>query len=273
MKRLLLPAFLTTAVGAGILLVAACDPDLGIVTTPGEGGTETGASDAPVTPPPPPDGGPTTEAGPGDDGGTDSGTTHKVDGVNDFAPGEKLQTSSSATNYFGYAAWDAKNVYFGMEGPDVSSATPNATNKWVMVYIGRSGVGGTTTGLPYNGVLQQPTLPFPASIHLRWKVDGSYGNVQEWSVGDSMWKDAPLIPLTVVRQGTFMEMGIARAALGSPATIQVTMNMLIENGSDYTYAGVPSTTFVDGLDPNFTKFYEFDLADLAKAPSSYSPKP
>jgi hypothetical protein len=280
MKRLLFPAFLIGAAGAGILFFAACDPDLGIVTKPGEPGTEGGAaSDAPVTQPSD-DGGPTSETGPdegGTEGGTDSGTTHKVDGVNDFAPGEKLQTSSSATNYFGYAAWDAKNVYFGMEGSDVSSATPDANNKWVMVYIGRTGVAGTTTGLSYNGAVQQPTLPFSASIHLRWKVDGSYGNVQEWSVADSMWKDAPLIPLTVVRQGSFMEMGISRAALGMPAKIQVTMNMLIEKpGSDFTYAGVPSTTFGAGgdrLDPDFTKFYEFDLADLVKAPNTYAAKP
>lgn len=51
------------------------------------------------------------------------------------------------------------------------------------------------------------------------------------------------------------------------------MNMLIENGGDHTYAGVPSSTFADGPDPNFTKFYEFDLADLVKAPNTYAGKP
>jgi hypothetical protein len=52
--------------------------------------------------------------------------------------------------------------------------------------------------------------------------------------------------------------------------------MLIEAPAPpgWTYAGVPSTSFTDGASPAmFSKYYEFDLADLAKAPNAYAPKP
>jgi hypothetical protein len=272
MKRLIFPAFV---VAAGLLAAAACDPKLDIQTVPGEGGSEASAFDS-APPPPAEDAGPTPEAGDAETGTADSGITHKVDGVNDFLPGEKLQTTSSSTGYFAYAAWDAKNVYFGMEGPDVASSIPNAGNTWVMVYLGRDALPGSTTGIAYNGTVQQPTLPFQASIHLRWKVDGSYTNVQQWT--GAAWANAPLIALTVVRQGTFVEMGIARASLGSPTKLQVVMNMLIEGTpgpppvtNDWTYAGVPSTTFTSMKNPSFAHYYEFDLSDLAKAPNTYTP--
>ena len=84
MKRLLFPAL---AVAAGMLAVAACDPDLTPHAVPGEGGTEGGG---PIVSPesgPSEDGGPSSEGGP-EEGGTDAGPTHKVDGINDFASGE-----------------------------------------------------------------------------------------------------------------------------------------------------------------------------------------
>lgn len=273
MKRRLFPALVAAGVLAGLFAASACDPDLTPVTVPGEAGPTEGGTTTPseggTTPT---DSGTTpTDGGTTDGGGGDSGVTHKVDGVNDFAPGEKLQTTSSSTNYFAYVAWDAKNVYFGMEGDDVSASTPNASNKWVMIYLGRDALPGTTTGIDYAGE-QQPTLPFAASIKLRWKVDGSYSNVQESSGG--AWAPTALVPLTALRQGKLVEMSVTRASLGNPTKLKVHMNMLIEGGGvDHTYAGVPSTSFTDGKDPDFTKYYEFDLTDLAKAPNTYAIKP
>jgi hypothetical protein len=277
MKRLLFPAIVASASAAGLLALGACDPDLGIVKTPGEGGAaEAAATDGSVVQPAS-DAGPTTEGGP-DDGGTEAGTVgHKVDGINDFAAGEKFDTTSTLIDpsYHAYVAWDAKNVFFGMEGNDISATVANAVNKWVIIYIGRDALPGSTTGLPYNGTVQQPTLPFSASINLRWKVSGEYTNVQRWN--GATWEDtsavSPAIPLTVFRQSKFVEMSVPRGSLGSPSRIQVVMNMLIENGSDFTYAGVPSTTFTDKIDPDFSKFFDFDLTDLAKAPNTYVPKP
>jgi hypothetical protein len=262
-----------------MLAGAACDPKLDIVSVPGEAGPEAAATDAPVQQPPM-EAGPTEEAGPAE-GGTEAGPTgHLVDGVNDFAAGEKFDTTSTAVDasYHAYAAWDAKNLYFGMEGNDVAAGVANAMNKWVMLYIGRDALPGTMTGLPYDvpGNVQQPTFPFNASIHLRWKVSGDYTNVQQWNAAMTKWEDAPLVPLTVFRQGNFVEMGVSRASLGSPSKIQVVMNMLIEGSAtvhdDHTYAGVPSTAFVDGPNPAFTHYFEFDLTDLSKAPNTYLPK-
>jgi hypothetical protein len=275
MKRLFFLGLVSSTLGAGLLAGAACDPRLDIVSTAGDGdaGLETSTTDAPVTQPVA-EAGPVDEAGP-TEAGTEAGPIgHVVDGINDFAPGEKFDTTSTAkdASYHAYAAWDAKNLYFGMDGSDVSASVSNAANKWVMLYIGRDAVAGTTTGLPYNGTVQQPTLPFAASIHLRWKVSGVYTNVQQWNAAMTKWADAPLVPLTVFRQGTFVEMSISRASIGAPSKIQLVMNMLIENGNDFTYAGVPSTAFVDGIDPDFTHYFEVDLTDLAKAPNSYLPK-
>ena len=287
MKRLFFPVLVTFApltLASAMLAGAACDPKLDIVTTSGEGGPEASSSmtDAPA-PPPPAEAAPPEEAGPSE-GGTEAGPTgHVVDGVNDFAPGEKFDTTSTAVDpsYHAYAAWDAKNLYFGMEGNDVPASTANAGNKWVMLYIGRDALPGTTMGLPYDvpGNVQQPTLPFNASIHLRWKVSGDYTNVQQWnpSAMPPAWENAPLVPLTVFRQGNFVEMGVSRASLGSPSKIQVVMNMLIEGSmtvhDDFTYAGVPSNAWpMDKADPDFLHYFEFDLTDLSKAPNTYLPQ-
>jgi hypothetical protein len=256
---------------APVLALVACDPDLSVAKT--DAGAEGGPPAPPPPPPPESDGGTTDAADDAtDDATADASKGHQVDGVNDFAPGEKLVTTSNASSYFAYAAWDAKNIYFGMEGADVSASTSNPSSKWVMVYLGAPGVPGSTTGLSYGGV-QQPTLPFPAAWHLRFKIDGSYANVQKWS--GSAFVDATIeIPMTTARVGSFLEMSITRAAIGSPALLDVHVNMLIEGGgADWTYAGAPSTSFTDGKNPTFTKYYEFDLGDALKAPNAYTPKP
>jgi hypothetical protein len=273
MKRLLFPAFVASALASGFLALAACDPDLGIVKTPGEGGTtEAGATDAPVTQPQP-EAGPTPEGG-ADEGGSEAGAvTHVIDGTNDFTAGEKLATGSAG--YDAYVSWDDKKVYFGMSGADIGTT---ASNKWVLIYVdGIPGNAGTPTGIGYDCggtcTAQQAHLAFNAGYHLRWKVDGSYTNLQKYN--GTMWTDVGPIS-TVDRKGTFMELSVTRALLGSPTTLKVHMNMLIEAPAPpgWTYAGVPSTSFTDGASPAmFSKYYEFDLADLAKAPNAYAPKP
>jgi hypothetical protein len=271
MKRLLFPASVLIAIGT-LVGVAACDPDLSIKTVPGEGGSEGGAAtDGPLQQP-------TEEAGPPAEGGTeeagiDAAVEHKIDGTNDFTAGEKFPTSSP--QYDGYVSWDDKKVYFGMQGADI--AGPGSANKWVLIYVdGVPGNAGTATGISYDCsaacTAQQASLPFNAGFHLRWKTDNTYTNLQKWS--GSAWTDVGPIS-TVSRSGTFMEISITRLALGSPAKLKVHMNMLIEKtGEEWTYAGVPSTSFTDGKDPaTFAKFYEFDLADRAKAPNTYPLKP
>ena len=58
-------------------------------------------------------------------------------------------------------------------------------------------------------------------------------------------------------------------AIGVASKIGVHMNMLIETpAAEWTYAGMPATSFVDGMDPNFGKYYQFDLDDRRNAPTS-----
>ena len=247
--------------------VAACDPDLNI-TKAGDGGSDapavgTGDGGGAVGS----DGG---NDGGGSDAGGDSGSftpAHVIDGTNDFKASEKFPTTSLATGYEGYVTWDAKNVYFGMSGPDVGANDPN---KWVMVYFGTD-APGTTTGIDYGGQ-QQATLPFPAFLHVRWKTAigaSAYSSIERYT---NAWAKEISVP-TVQAQGTFMEMAIPRTLLGGATKLKVHMTMLIEGGgNDWTYAGVPSTSFPDGKNPSFTKYLEFDLADTAKAPGSYTPK-
>lgn len=268
--RLWVPVLLFAGLSVPPALVA-CDPELKIISRPGtDGGVEGG-----TTPTPSPtgdaavdevDGGDVEE--PQDDSGT-KGPTHVVDGTNDFAATEKLVTSSA--NYDAYVAWDSSFLYFGMSGEDVGSADPH---RWVQVYLGVPGTTGTTTGIDYCGE-QQPTLPFQATHHLRWKTSGDYSSVEVWDAGANTWKSAAttLVQLFTGKQNTFMEMSVKRSAIGATGKIAVHMNMLVEcDSKDWTFAGVPSTSFTDGKDPTFGKYFEFDLANTTKAPNTYAPK-
>jgi hypothetical protein len=276
MKRPLFPAFLVTAavpaIALGLLAAAGCDPDLGVVTTPGEGGTEGGPLEEASAPIPTGDGGPTAEGGTDEGGTAEAGAAeHKIDGTNDFTAGEKFATSSPA--YDAYVSWDDKKVYFGMSGADLGSGS---SSKWVLVYVdGSPGNAGTPTGIAYDCgggcAPQQASLPFNAGFHLRWKADNQYTNLQKWS--GTAWVDVGPIS-TFMQKGTFWEVSLVRSVLGSPTKLKVHMSMLIEqSGAEWTYAGLPSTSFTDGKAPaSFTKHYEFDLADKAKAPNTYAAK-
>src|SRR4029079_16456912 len=232
-------------------------------------GIEAAASVPPVSPQED-GGGPTSEGGP-DEAGAEAGTEHAIDGTNDFAAGEKFVTSSPL--YDGYVAWDDKKVYFGMSGADIGTTS---LSRWVLIYVdGNPGNAGTAVGIGYDCgggcAVQKANLPFNAGYHLRWKLDGMYSNLQKWS--GTAWVDAATIN-TFDRKGTFWEVSLTRALLGSPAKLKFHMTMLIEAaGAEWTYAGVPSTSFTDGkAAASFTKYYEFDLADQIKAPNTYAPK-
>lgn len=271
-----------TILVSGLLVLAACDPDLHRVTKAGADASSTSA-----TAPEPGDHedpgannatGSTGDGGAGDAAATDEHEAgpppgHVIDGTNDFTASETLPTSSTVSGYHAYAAWDDKRIYLGYSGQDIGSG---AADRWVLVYV--EGSPGTTKGLDYGGA-QQPTLPFSAGYHVRWKADGSYTNAQKWN--GSAWVDATgsgLIPLAA-QKGTFMEMSLSRVGLGSPSKLKIHMSMIIEGGAappagdDWTYAGVPSTSFVDGKNPAYGKYLEFDLGDTKTAPNAYVAKP
>ena len=187
-----------------------------------------------------------------------------IDGVKDFTDDEAFATSSGV-GYTGYISWDSSYLYIGMEGADVAGGS---TTKWVLVYVG--GPVGTTTGLMYNK--QQPSLAFGAQYHLRWRTDGLFVNGQEY-IGAG-WVDAGWnLTGDVFQSGQYVEMRMALADIGSPTTVRVHINMILETAMiEWSYAAVPSTSFIDGYDPDYTKYYEFDLSSTP-APNSYNPLP
>ena len=177
--------------------------------------------------------------------------TLTIDGNNDFDVGDETFATTSG-GFAGYVAWDLDNLYLGLEGPDVGGGSPNV---FVFAYLG--GNGGSTAGVDYMG--QSPTLPFPARWHVRWKADGTYTNMQEYSGGwvdsDGSWPN-----LADVRaSGDFVELRIPRSAIADPATVPLVMGVLREGVNAATFAGVPESAFSDGFDPNFTSYFEFEL--------------
>jgi hypothetical protein len=252
------------------LAVAACDPDLpAAAPDAGLAFPEAGRPDARVEGGAPVDASMDASASDAStDAPVEAGTPpHLVDGVNDFRPDEALATSSTTPNlYRAFISWDQTNVYFGFEGIDIGPGA--SASKFVLVYL--DGQNGTTAGLRYNS--QQPTLPFAARYHLRWKTDKTYTNAQEWT--GAAWTDAfATIPITAAASGSFMEMSVSRASIGNPARLKVHMSMINEaSGAEWTYAGVPSTSFSDGFDRSYTKYYDFDLAS-PQPPSAYAPLP
>lgn len=257
------------------LAAVACDPDLTVAPKPGadaaaEVGVDPGAG--PVIP---------EDGGGGDGGTTEDGSTteeggggapgHKIDGDNDFKASEKFVTSSTSNGYEGFISWDAKNLYFGMAGNDIGGGA--GPKKWVLIYL--DGATATQTGVKYaDGAVagQQPALPFAAAYHVGLKTDLSFTNKLKWDGGS--WVDAgfSFVPVAQRKNG-FLEVAISRAALGNPTTVKVHVSMINEAaGSEWTYSAMPSTSLTDGPDPDYTKYFEFDLADTTKQPNQYSPK-
>ena len=191
--------------------------------------------------------------------------TITVDGVNDFTTNETFQTSTPG--FTGFISWDADYIYFGMDGVDVSI---NDGTRLVLAYIG--GSLGTTTGVMHN--TQQPVLPFPARYHLEWTGDGTQdGLTKLYEFNGTNWELGVSGNLLPARSGNFVELRIPRADVGDPASVRMHLNMVNETfGSEWTWAAVPSVSFLDGYDPDFTRYFEFDF-DSTAVPNGYSPLP
>jgi hypothetical protein len=189
--------------------------------------------------------------------------TITIDGNNDFTANETF-TSSSA-GYVGYLAWDDGYLYIGMSGADVSSGS---SQKWFAAYL--SGTPGSTSGVTYN--TQQPTLPFAARWHLRWRATNDLTNTQLWSGsswGDAGWNFAG----DVYKTGSFVEIRVPLVDIGSPTTLGVHLGMLNEQASvEGTYAAVPATSYAPGYDPNYAKYLELAIGGSV-APNASPIKP
>ncbi len=186
-----------------------------------------------------------------------------IDGSNDFDVAETFTTSSSG--YTSYVAWDADYLYLAIQGADIASA--DAT-RFVLIYLGTA--SGSMAGVPYN--TQEPALPFSANYHLRWKADNTFTNAMNWD--GNAWVDAGWdFSDDVVQQGDFLEFRIPRSDIGSPARVSLYIGMINEtNGVESSFAALPADSLSDGYDPDYTKYYDFDLQGTA-SPTSHNSLP
>ncbi|HHO51913.1 MAG TPA: hypothetical protein ENK18_13795, partial [Deltaproteobacteria bacterium] len=229
--------------------------------------------------------GPTGGTGPTGDTGPTGGTgptgdtglvvpfsfTAGVDGDLSDWPPEALFVTSSGTQTG--LAWDATSIYVAVQHPDVALGGPD---HWVLIYLG-DGVGGTTTGVMHN--TQEPTLPFGATHLVRWKADDSYNSLETYDGGTGQWVSTASWLGTVgsaVQESDLnevVEFGLPRGALGLTDTVQIHVDLIYEGaGSESSYAVTPSDSFVEGYDPDYGRYWQFDLAS-PDAPNAAIPLP
>ncbi len=190
--------------------------------------------------------------------------TISIDGMNDFTVADEMfQTSSMGYN--GYITWDNDYLYLGYKGPDIANSNPAI---YLNIYLG--GTPGTTTGRMMN--TQQPVLSFSAGHNIIWNTSNSV--FQSYSFDGSSWITSSLVtPSDISRSSDFVEMRIPLASIGSPDKLKVHLNMLNATpGNEWSWGAVPSASFVDGYDPDYTKYFEFNLKDNVK-PNQYTPLP
>ncbi len=191
--------------------------------------------------------------------------TITIDGVNDFDLAKEEFATTSA-GYNAYISWDATHVYLGFGGADVASTD---ANKWLMVFFDTDpgSASGALVGELYN--TQRPGLPsgFGAEYYYRWRASNDFQDLQAYSAG--AWSPVTTT-LDAFQSGTFMEVAIARTALGDPAKLGITLLMVNEtNLSEGAYAGLYTGNFTDGYydaaaaNIPLTAYFEADFASAA----------
>lgn len=183
-------------------------------------------------------------------------TTITIDGTNDFESDEDVAGTNSATYYI---TWDANNLYLGVQATDVASGS---STRWVLFYIDSDPQStptngtGTTTGELYN--TQQPSLPFTANYHFRWKANNTYTNLRSYN--GSSWADGNQSNIAAFQNSTFVEFKIPLTNIGTPTQIYLVGAMINEQGGgEWTYHMTPSNNHTDGYDQNFVSRFSFDL--------------
>jgi hypothetical protein len=178
--------------------------------------------------------------------------TIAIDGTNDFAAADVFTTTSAG--YSAFVSWDDTHVYIGYSGEDIATAAPESANKWVLVYFDTDPgfASGAVTGEQYN--TQAPGFPtnFGAEYYYRWKSDDSFEDLQHY---DGAWSTtASVVDASV--NGTYMEVAIPIADLGSPSSIGVVSLMVNETSlAEGAYAGLYDGSFADG-------YYDVSVAPI-----------
>jgi len=183
-------------------------------------------------------------------------TTITIDGNNDFESDEAVLGTGGSIYYI---TWDANYLYLGAQNSDIDD---NISTKWLYFYLDSdpqlipiTGTG-TTTGLTYN--TQQPTLPFTANYHFRWKTDNTYINLQEYN--GSTWVNGTQTGISAFQTGQYVEIRIPLANIGSPTQIYLVGAMINEVAfGEWTYYQTPQNGHTDGYDPNFISRFGFTL--------------
>ncbi len=183
-----------------------------------------------------------------------------LDGTDDFATADTLDTTSTPA-YSARVAWDDTNVYVGYHGPDLVQTVTDAANKWLFVYIDVD--PGTATGATASPVYrtQHATFPagFGAEIHARWKANATFREVSTYD--GSAW-----VATTIDAWGhaaDFVELAIPRSQFPSAATIGLVTWMINETDlAESSYAGLYTGNFVDGPAQTLplTKYMTIDFA-------------
>ncbi len=187
-----------------------------------------------------------------------------VDGVDDFAAGEALATTSDP-GYTARLTWDDTNLYVGYRGPDLSPTAPDAGSKWLFVYIDTDPGAGTGTGqsLTYN--TQRATFPtgFGAELYARWKCSGAFASIEAWQ--GTGWATSATA-LVTGQAADFVELAIPRSLFAGAPVVGVTAWMINEKpGVESSYAGLYAGNFADGYAANLvlTRYLAADFAGTA----------
>ena len=91
-----------------------------------------------------------------------------------------------------------------------------------------------------------------------------------------MFWNSSMATVAAARSGDYVEMSIELADIGAgahPTALDVHISMVNDGGGgDWTFAGVPSTSFTDGLDPDYGQYFAFALGGPV-APNDHTALP
>lgn len=186
--------------------------------------------------------------------------TITLDGSDDFAPGEDFPTTTPG--YGARIAWDANNIYVGYSGTDLSTSAPNASTKWLFMYVDADPGNGTGAGSSQTYNTQRATMPpgFGAELYLRWKCDGTLASIEQYDAGTQTW--SPAATPQYAQNGTFVELAFPRTLLGNATEVGLVTYMINEgNLIESSYAGLYASNFTDGYaaDLMLTRYLRADF--------------